>query len=80
MSDRDEGVHAIESLFCDALVDEWISVFADGMSEVRSEGKEEADRIDRARRHSYELSARARFLTQLKDLIEGSRRRAAELR
>jgi len=40
VNDRYQGVHAIESLFCDTLVDEWIGVFGDGMPEVRGEGKE----------------------------------------
>ena len=63
MSDRDECMHAIEHFFCDTRVDEWISVFSNRVPEVRGECEEKADRIDRASRNGYELSAHARLVT-----------------
>src|ERR1700719_5116333 len=74
MGDRDQGVHTIKSLFCDGFVDEWVGIFSDRMPEIRSEGEEEADRIDRAGRDGYKLSVRAGFVAQLKDFLESARR------
>src|ERR1700751_846794 len=63
MSDRYEGVQAIEHFFCVTRVDEWISVFSNGMPEVRGGSEEEAARIDGGSRDGYKLSARACLVT-----------------
>src|SRR5712672_2192143 len=64
MRHLDERVEAIQYFRSDGVVYETFTVFGDGISEIRTQREEKADRIRRTRRHHDAFPGFARFRSQ----------------